>query len=80
MIRVVPITPPSMSAAVAAFEEVVRQIESCVASEAAHGSIIRHWPARGDEATCDACDFRHFCPAPAQHRHTTYTPGAPGAP
>ena len=80
MIRVVPITEPSMNAAIAAFDEVVRRIESCVASEAAHGDIMRHWPASGDEPTCDACDFRHFCPAPAQHRRPGYVPGAPSAP
>lgn len=80
MIRVVPITGPSMSAAIAAFDEVVQRIEACVASEAAHGDIMRHWPASGDEPTCDACDFRHFCPAPAQHRHPGYAPGAPSAP
>ncbi|WP_375766016.1 PD-(D/E)XK nuclease family protein [Archangium gephyra] len=80
MIRVVPITEPSMNAAIAAFDEVVRRIESCVAQEAAHGDILRHWPAEGDEPTCDACDFRHFCPAPAQHRRPGYVPGAPNAP
>jgi hypothetical protein len=81
MIRVVPITQPSMGAAVAEFDGVVQRIEACVATEATHGDIIRHWPACGDEPTCDACDFRHFCPSPAPSRNTTaYNPGAPNAP
>ncbi|RKH71672.1 hypothetical protein D7W81_07055 [Corallococcus aberystwythensis] len=80
-IRIVPITQPSIDAAVSAFDNVVVNIESCVAHEAQHGTIIAHWPAGGDDATCDACDFRHFCPSPASARTTqNYQPPAPSAP
>jgi hypothetical protein len=82
VIRVVPITPPSISQALHQFDSVVVDIESCVAREAQHGAIIAHWPAGGDDGTCDACDFRHFCPSPASARSTgaNYTPPAPSAP
>lgn len=81
MIRIVPITQPSIAKALAEFDKVVVAIESCVAQEAAHGRIVAHWPACGDDGTCDACDFRHFCPSPADQRNNGgYTPGAPSAP
>lgn len=81
MIRIVPITGPSVANALLEFDKVVVNIESCVAQEAAHGKIVAHWPACGDEGTCNACDFRHFCPSPADQRiNRSYTPGAPSAP
>jgi hypothetical protein len=80
VIRVVPITQPSIDNALQQFDGIVRQIESCVAHEAQHGAIIAHWPAVGDDATCDACDFRYFCPSPASGRTPNYLPPAPNAP
>lgn len=82
VIRVVPITPPSITQALGQFDSVVVDVESCVAREAQHGAIIAHWPAQGDDSTCDACDFRHFCPSPASGRTpgANYTPPAPNAP
>ena len=47
------------------FDQVVRSIEGCACNEAAHGTIVQHWAPCGDEDTCSACDFRHFCPNPA---------------
>lgn len=80
-IRIVPITQPSINTAVGEFDKVVVNIESCVAHEAQHGTIIAHWPAGGDDSTCDACDFRHFCPSPASARSAQgYQPPAPSAP
>ncbi|HEX8437387.1 PD-(D/E)XK nuclease family protein [Archangium sp.] len=80
-IRAVPITNPSMTAALAAFDKVVVDIESCVAREAQHGKIMAHWPACGEDSTCDACDFRHFCPSPAAARNKPgYQPSAPDTP
>jgi hypothetical protein len=81
-IRVVPITQPSINQALLRFDGVVVDIERCVAREAQHGTIIAHWPAGGDDSTCDACDFRHFCPSPASARASggSYTPPAPNAP
>ena len=80
-IRVIPITPPSIGVAVRQFDKVVVDIEACVAREALHGKIVAHWPASGDEPTCVACDFRHFCPSPASARSVrNYQPPAPRAP
>lgn len=81
VIRVVPITQPSINQALQRFDGVVVNIETCVAREAQHGAIIAHWPAQGDDGTCDACDFRHFCPSPASARGTAnYVAAAPNAP
>lgn len=80
-IRVVPIDDPSIQIAVEKFDEVVTRIESCVSREAQHGTIMEHWPKEGDVPTCDACDFRHFCPSPANARsNKSYRPPAPNAP
>lgn len=81
MTRVIPITPPSEQRALAAFDRVVAEIERSVSQEAAHGSIRGNWTPCGEEETCAACDFRHFCPAPDPERRTTdYRPGAPHTP
>ncbi|WP_438026354.1 PD-(D/E)XK nuclease family protein [Sorangium sp. So ce233] len=85
VVRVVPITQPSINQALQRFDAVVADIETCVAHEAHHGKIMAHWPACGDDGTCDACDFRHFCPSPASARPAgkpsgNYTPQAPNAP
>jgi hypothetical protein len=81
VIRVVPITQPSIYVALANFDAVVVDIESCVTREAKHGTIIAHWPAGGDEGSCVACDFRHFCPSPKSERETQgYVPPAPKTP
>jgi hypothetical protein len=80
VIRVVPITQPSINQALQKFDGVVVDIERCVAREAQQGTIIAHWSACGDDATCDACDFRHFCPSPASGRSGNYSPPAPNAP
>ncbi len=80
-IRVIPITPPSIDVAVHQFDQVVLGIEACVAREAQYGRIVAHWPTTGDEPTCVACDFRHFCPSPAAARgQRDYQPAAPRAP
>ncbi len=82
VIRVETITQTSISVALARFDQVVVDIESCVRNEAQRGTILTLWPAQGDEGTCAACDFRHFCPAPASARSsgTNYSPPAPAAP
>jgi hypothetical protein len=82
VLRIVPITQLSMDQALEQFDRVVINIETCVAREAHHGAIIAHWPASGDDGTCDACDFRHFCPSPASARAqgANYVPRAPNAP
>jgi len=80
-IRVEPITPQTQANATQRFDDVVVDIESCVNAEAAGGAIKAHWRAEGDEATCAACDFRHFCPHPyprqAGQVRTIESPPAP---
>lgn len=78
-IRVIPVDTQSQQSATTRFDQTVLDIEQRVASEAAAGTIISHWRACGDEETCAACDFRHFCPTP-HPRTPGYTPSAPPAP
>jgi hypothetical protein len=47
-IRVIPVNAQSQTAAATQFDNVVRNIEQCVASEAVAGTIMRHWAACGD--------------------------------
>jgi hypothetical protein len=78
-IRVLPVNTASQGIATQSFDGVVRQIEDCVGAEEAAGRIIKHWQACGDDDTCAACDFRHFCPSPAPHTgpHIIESPNAP---
>jgi CRISPR/Cas system-associated exonuclease Cas4 (RecB family) len=78
-IRVIGINSSSQRNATGEFDRVVREIETCVSSEAAAGNIMTHWMPRGDDDTCAACDFRHFCPNPAP-RSSSYVVTAPDAP
>jgi hypothetical protein len=78
-LRVIPVTSASQQTASAEFDQVVRQIENCVAAEAAAGRIIQNWGTGGDDDTCTACDFRHFCPDPSP-RTGTHNITAPNAP
>lgn len=78
-IRVIPINNASQTQAVASFDGVVGAIEQCVNAEAVGGSILQNWTPCGDAETCNACDFRHFCPSPDPHA-ANYVVGAPDAP
>ena len=78
-VRIVPIDDTSQTVATAEFDAVVQNIEQCVDAEAMHGVIMNHWSPCGDDDTCAACDFRHFCPNPAP-RTGPYTVTAPSAP
>jgi hypothetical protein len=78
-IRVIPVSAASQTAAANHFDNVVSNIELCVAQEATTGTIMQHWQPCGDAETCAACDFRHFCPNP--HPQTgTHVVTAPNAP
>lgn len=64
-IRVIPVTPSSLQTATAAFDDVVREIEGNIESEARSGTILGSWSGNcTDGDTCVACDFRHFCTTP----------------
>lgn len=78
-IRVIPIDASSQTTAISAFDNVVAQIEQCVAAEASAGTILQHWSPEGDAETCAACDFRYFCPSPHPHA-SSYSVRAPSAP
>lgn len=65
-VRVVPATPEAIARATTEFDNVVRSIESLIADEGRSGSIGSVWhPNCEDKSTCDACDFRTFCPQQA---------------
>ena len=79
-IRVVPVTAESMRTSLNQFDDLVGQIEHCVATEIAAGTIDGQWSAEGDEESCAACDYRYFCPSPHGHREAGYEVQAPAAP
>ncbi len=79
-IRVIPISSQSIDFALNEFDQVVRRAEEDVIAEATGGDILHAWaPNCQDQATCAACDFRHFCPSPAGVRKD-YKVKAPNAP
>ena len=79
-IRIIPISHGSITSALSSFDDVVRRAEEDVIEEATGRDILQAWaPNCEDEATCVACDFRHFCPSPAG-AHSDYVIKAPTAP
>lgn len=60
-LRVLPVTDGAVASATRAFDEIVKEIETRVAREAACGSIVQVWEAKSDDATCVACDFKTGC-------------------
>ena len=79
-IRIVPVDDQAVDQAVAEIDNVISQIESCALHENAAGTIPGNWNADGGANDCDACDFRRFCPSPAQTRGTGQAPAPPEAP
>jgi hypothetical protein len=79
-IRIVSVTEDSTRDALLAFDNIVRNIEEDIVNETIAGNILQSWaPQCGDADTCSACDFRHFCPAPAGVQ-AGYVPDTPTAP
>ena len=65
-IRVIPVSSSSIASALLEFDRVVRSAEEDIVAESNTADILQAWsPNCRDEATCAACDFRHFCPRPA---------------
>jgi hypothetical protein len=65
-LRVIPVTEDSQARALAEFDKVVLEIESNVTNEVRASDISEAWtPNCRDAATCVACDFKSFCPSPA---------------
>jgi hypothetical protein len=85
-VHVVDVAPASVQLAVQAIDGVVGNIESAAFREHNAGVIPIHWDACGEADDCTACDFVHFCPAPAGVRTAqaqgrpapNRTPNAPG--
>jgi hypothetical protein len=62
-LRIVPVDAPSIAAAEAAFDGVVKDIESCRGTEAHGASILSSWKCNpAEQATCVVCDQRTYCP------------------
>jgi hypothetical protein len=59
---------PVVNQAVNHIDQVVRSIEEAAFQEHTTGAIQANWPACGEVQDCDACDFYHHCPNPAQIR------------
>jgi CRISPR/Cas system-associated exonuclease Cas4 (RecB family) len=79
-IRVVPISTASIDSALKKFDAVVQDAEESIIQESLTGQIMNSWKAKAaDEGTCNACDFRHFCPNPFG-ADSSYEPPAPKAP
>ncbi|HEY3776828.1 MAG TPA: hypothetical protein VGL35_02090 [Rhizomicrobium sp.] len=63
-LRVIRVNTETVVQATGAFDKIVSDIERCVVTEAANGSIGATWmPSCIEEETCAACDFRFFCPS-----------------
>jgi hypothetical protein len=62
-LRVVPISPSSITQALKAFDDVVKDIETCRGREV-HGSpVLTAWTKNSsEESTCVVCDSRTYCP------------------
>lgn len=62
-LRVVPITPQSITAALQAFDEVVKEIETCRGLEVSGQPVLQAWTKNSkQEQTCTVCDSRTYCP------------------
>ena len=81
-IHVIDVSPPNVGAAVANIDGVVVNIEQSAALEFNTGNILANWKACGGERDCVACDFKHFCPSPAEARQpgANWNPQPPVAP
>jgi len=73
-LRIVDVSAQSVLNAVGQIDQVVSHIELSALNEHQAGNIPAHWDACGEQQDCDACDFRHFCPSPANHRAANAPP------
>lgn len=62
-IRIIPIS--DVETALNQFDSVVADIEQCVNEETQGEQIQDIWPAKPKERVCTACDFKTYCPNPA---------------
>lgn len=80
-IRVIPISEASINKALKKFDNTVLSIETNITNETNGKKLQSAWtPTCRDAGTCHACDFRWFCPSPADKRGTpSYKPASPPA-
>lgn len=67
-VHVVDVSAALVNHAVNQIDTVIARIESAAFREHNSGNIPNNWQACGGAEDCVACDFFHFCPAPAQLR------------
>lgn len=60
-IRIINIKKSSIFNALKGFDNVVYKIESSIIDEMNGVPVKNAWDAKGDDRTCDACDFKSFC-------------------
>ena len=62
-IHVTEVTEASKAKALSEFDAIVQDIEICRGNEASGMALLKAWLGNPeDKATCDACDFKTFCP------------------
>jgi hypothetical protein len=62
-LRIVPISTDSIAQAAKAFDEVVREIETCRGREVHGEPVLQAWTKNSsEEDACVVCDSRTFCP------------------
>lgn len=80
-LRIVSITPQSIAAALQAFDDVVKKIETCRGREVHGAPVLQAWDKNSsEEQTCVVCDSRTFCPdyqAKYAKRHNETEPRLP---
>lgn len=74
---VVDTAPALLQHAVTQIDSVISRIESAAFREHNSGNIPNNWEPCGGPEDCVACDFVHFCPAPAQLRAQLQQPNPP---
>ena len=79
-VQVIDVAPHLLQGAVTHIDNVIAQIESSAYRELNSGSIPQNWDACGLPDDCVACDWRHFCPSPAQYRVRLRQPNPPARP
>lgn len=81
-LRVIPITPTSIAVALKAFDDVVKEIETCRGREVHGTSVLHSWTKNSnEEQTCVVCDSRTFCPEYQMkyaQKHNELAPRLPG--
>lgn len=76
-LHVVDVASTLVQNAVGQIDSVIAQIESSAFREHNSGNIPNNWGACGGADDCVACDFVHFCPAPAHLRAQLQQPNPP---